>query len=225
MQALNLDDVSQVQLYQQFLGSKGTRPAAEIFTFADLGKEVAQYDIYEYWAMLRSTYGANANRSFFEVLLEAAKLESNPSLVQIIQPDTESQADQTVFVSDILKSNYKITSPNILPTTLNTPDNSLPGAGYVDIDDVDITVFDLSDNNVLAAQLDTIGVDTSIWVARVNTYDWTVYRAEKVPGTIVKVEDNLESASIATFDQAHGLTAGDTLIIKYFSNDISYYQA
>ena len=221
MAALNLDDVSQVQLYQQFLGSKGTRPAAEIFTFADLGKEVAQYDIYEYWAMLRSTYGANANRSFFEVLLEAAKLESNPSLVQIIQPDTESQADQTVFVSDILKSNYKITSPNILPTTLNTPDNSLPGAGYVDIDDVDITVFDLSDNNVLAAQLDTIGIDTSIWVARVNTYDWTVYRAEKVPGTIVKVEDNLESASIATFNQAHGLNAGDTLIIKYFSNDIN----
>jgi hypothetical protein len=221
MQALNLDDVSQVQLYQQFLGSKGTRPSAEIFSFADLGKEIAQYNIYEYWAMLRSTYGANANRSFFEVRLEEAKLESNPNLVQIIQSGTESQADQTVFVSDILKSNYKITSPDILPTTLVTPDNSLPSAGYVNLDDVDITLFDLTNDATLTAQIDSIGVDTSIWVARVNTYDWTVYRCEKTPGALVQVEDNLDGASLATFNEAHNLSIGDTIIIKNFSTDIN----
>ena len=221
MQALNLDDVSQVQLYQQFLGSKGTRPSLEIFSYADLGKETAQYDIYEYWAILRSTYGANANRSYFDLLLNASKLISDPALVQIINPGTTSQADQTVFVQDILKSNYKITSPNILPTTLVVPDNALPSAGYVDLEDVDITVFDLSNNATLNAQLDNIGVATTIWVARVNTYDWAIYRSEKVPGAIVSVEDNLNNNSIVTFNQAHGLTAGDTVIIKYFSDAIN----
>ena len=69
MQALNLDDTSQVNLYQQFLGSKGTITAAEIFSLANLSKEVAQYDIYEYWAMLRSTYGATANQSYIDLRL------------------------------------------------------------------------------------------------------------------------------------------------------------
>jgi hypothetical protein len=221
MQALNLDDVSQVQLYQQFLGSKGTRPSLEVFSFADLGKEIAQYDIYEYWAILRSTYGANANRSFFEVRLNAANLQSNPSLIQIIQPEQESQADQTVLVADILKSNYKITSPNILPTTLATPDNSLPSAGFVNLDDVDITLFDLANNATLTAQIDNIGVDTSIWVARVNTYDWAVYRCEKAPGAVTQVSDNLDSTTLVTFNAVHGLSVGDTIIIKNFSTNIN----
>ena len=47
MAALNLDDVTQVNLYQQFLGTKGTVRAAELFTRADLGKESGEYSIYE----------------------------------------------------------------------------------------------------------------------------------------------------------------------------------
>ena len=53
MTALNLDDPSQVQLYQQFVGSKGTIRSAEIFTGANLNKEVAEYNIYENWAVLQ----------------------------------------------------------------------------------------------------------------------------------------------------------------------------
>jgi hypothetical protein len=139
MQDLNLTDVSQVQLYQQFLGTKGTVRATDLFSLATLGKEIAEYKINEYWAILRSTYGATSNRSFFELLLNEDKLGSDPGLLQVIQPEEESAADQTVLVENIWKSSSKITSPNILPTTLITPtDRGLPMAGYVNLDDVDV---------------------------------------------------------------------------------------
>ena len=222
MAALNLDDVSQVQLYQQFLGSKGTRPSLEIFTFADLGKETAQYNLYEYWAMLRSVYGANANNSFFELLLNEAKLPSDPSLIQVIQPGTTSKADQTVFVNDIWKSSYKITSPSILPTTTTTPtDVGFPSAGYVNLNDVDITLFDLTNPSTANSSLDKINVGTTLWVAKVNAYNWNVYRVTGVPNNILRVEDNLNGASIVTFAGDHGLTVGDILIIKNFDTDVN----
>ena len=222
MQALNLDDVSQVNLYQQFLGTKGTRRATDLFSLANLGKEIAEYSIYEYWSILRSTYGANANRSFFEVLLNEAKLPSDPSLIQIVQPEQTSNADQTILVSDIWKSNYKITSPNILPTTTDTTtDVGLPTAGYVSLEDADITVFDLVDPANIQTVISSVGIGTTIWVAKVNSYDWSIYRAEQVPGAIVKVEDNLNQASLVTFNAAHGLNVGDTLIIKNFTTSIN----
>jgi hypothetical protein len=145
MQDLNLTDVSQVQLYQQFLGTKGTVRATDLFSLATLGKEIAEYKINEYWAILRSTYGATSNRSFFELLLNEDKLGSDPSLIQVIQPEEESAADQTVLVQNIWKSSGKITSPDILPTTLITPaDRGLPMAGYVNLDDVDLTFFNFN---------------------------------------------------------------------------------
>ena len=222
MQALNLDDVSQVDLYRQFIGSKGTTRATDLFSLANLGKEVAEYKIDEYWAILRSTYGATSNRSFFELLLNEAELQSNPSLIQVILPQQQSSADQTVLVENIWKSSTKITSPDILPTTLITPtDKSLPTAGYVNLDDVDVTLFDFNaafDNPDVLAE---IGINTTIWVARVNNYDWNIYKSEQVPGIITTVSDNLNDRALVQFDQQHELTVGDILIIKYFDSAIN----
>jgi hypothetical protein len=222
MTSLNLDDVSQLNVYRQFLGSKGTVLSAELFSQANLGKESADYSIYENWAVQRAVYGANANRSFFQLRLNRALLDSNPSLVQIIDPQQISEADQTVLVSDIWRQSYKITSPDILPTTTTLPtDIALPTAGYVNLEDVDITVFDIDNTDSLAANIDSIGVGTTIWVAKTNAYDWAIYRAEAVPGTIAHVCDNLDGTSIVIFTEQHGLAVNDKLIIRYFDAEVN----
>ena len=174
MQALNLDDVSQVNLYQQFLGTKGTIRSAELFSLANLGKEVAEYNINEFWAILRSQYGATANRSYVELLLNEANLHSNPSLIQVVQTGQTSEADQTVLVQNIWKSSTKINNPNILPVTTSLPtDVGLPVAGYVNLDDVDITLFDFDAAQIAGAvTLNQIGMNTTVWFAKVNNYDW-----------------------------------------------------
>ena len=222
MAALNLDDVSQVNVYSQFLGSKGTILSAELLSNANLGKESADYQIYENWAVQRAVYGANANRSFVELQLNRALLNSNPSLVQVINPQQESQADQQIFLSNVWRQSYKLTSPDFLPTTLTTnTDTALPSAGYVNLDDVDITTFDLGTNSTILANIDAVRVGATIWVAKVNNYDWDIYRCVSVPGYIDHVCDNLDGTSIVNFTKEHGLSVGDRLIIKQFDNRVN----
>jgi hypothetical protein len=221
MEALNLDDVSQVNIYQQFLKSKGTVRSAEIFTRADLGKESAEYNIYENWGVLVSTYGANANRSFIELRLNEALLSSNPSTIQVIQPQQQSNAEQTVLLSDVWRESYKLTSTDILPTTYTTQtDTALPSAGYVNLNDTDINVFSLDDPSSISASLDSIGIGTIIWVAKTNSYDWNIYRCGRVAGQVQQVIDNLNGTSVAQFNTAHDLEVGDLIIIRYFDTAI-----
>ena len=222
MASLNLDDVSQLNVYRQFLGSKGTILSAELFGQATFGKESGDYTIYENWAVQRAVYGANANRSFFQLRLNRALLSSNPSIVQVVDSGEPSQADQTIFLNDVWRQSYRLTSPDILPTTTTLPtDIALPTAGYVNINDVDITVFDINNVDSLAANIDSINVGTTIWVAKTNAYDWNIYRASAVPGVIAHVCDNLDGTSRVIFTQQHGLSVGDKLIIKFFDAEVN----
>jgi hypothetical protein len=221
MTDLNLDDVSQVNLYQQFLPTKGTTRAAEIFTNADLGKESGEYNVYENWGVLVSTYGANANRSFIELRLNEADLTADPATVQIITPLQPSQANQTILLGNLWRESYKLTDTNIFPTTFTTNlDTALPSAGYVNLDDIDLTVFSLNDPTSLAENLDRIGIGTTIWAAKSNSYDWNVYRCNRVPGQMTQVSDNLNGTSVLQFTQPHGLIVGDLIIIRYFDTAI-----
>ena len=115
--ALNLDDVSQLNVYRQFLGTKGTILSADLLGSAQLNKERAQYTIFENWAIQRSTYGANANRSFIDLRLNRALLNSDPAVVQVVIPQQQSKADQAILLDDVWKSSFVLTSPDVLPTT------------------------------------------------------------------------------------------------------------
>ena len=217
MVALNLDSISQVNLYRQFLGIKGTTRATDIFTFADFGRGVSEYQIYENWGVQRGVYGANANRSFYEMRLNQALLTSNPSLVQVVMPGESSLADQTILVSNLWNQSYKITNPDILTTTLvKKTDTVLPSAGYVNADNVDVTVFNINNTSSLAADLANVNVGTIVWVAKINDYDWGIYRTAQVSGQITQVNSNLNGTAVVTFDQAHSLVADNILLIKYF---------
>ena len=221
MQDLNLDDVSQVNLYQQFIKSKGTIRSAEIFTRADLGKESAEYNIFENWGVLVSTYGANANRSFIEFRLNESLLPSDPSTVQVIEPQQSSGADQTILLENVWRSSFKLTSTDIFPTTYDTTsDTALPSAGYVNINDTDINVFSLDDPTSISANLDSVGIGTIIWVARSNSYDWDIYRCERVAGQVQQITDNLNDTSVVQFSTGHNLTIGDLVVIRYFNTAV-----
>jgi len=219
MTDMNLNGVTQVQLYQQFIGTKGTKLAAQIFSNANLGKESGQYNVYENWAVLSGTYGAQANRSYFEIQLNQSLLKYNPSTIQIIVPGETSQANQTVFVNDLWRESYRITTANVLPTTYENSSlsSALPTAGYVCLDDVDVTVFSIQDPAAIDANLNKIGIGTYIWIAKINSYNWGVYRVAEVPGQMTLLSNNLNGTSLVTFTAAHGLAVSDLIIIKYFN--------
>ena len=222
MQNLNLDDISQAGLYSQFLGTKGTKQAAETFTSANLGKEEAEYEIFENWAIQRGIYGANANRSYFELRTDESKLLGNPSTIAVIDPQEVSTANQTVLVENIWKQSYKITNKNILPTITSTPEDiALPTAGYVNYDDVEIKVFDYNDLTDILSNIDNINVGTNIWVAKDNSYNWNVYRTNLVNATVITATDNLNGTITLTFDVNHNLALNNRIIVKFFSESVN----
>jgi hypothetical protein len=223
MSSLNLDDVSQVNVYQQFLKNKGTIQSVQLLGNANLQKEVAEYDVFENWAIQRATYGANANRSFIELQLNEALLESDPALIQVVQPQQSSDADQTVLLENLWRESYKLTSTDILPTTTaEIQDSALPSAGYVNLDDVDITVFSLlGDLGITPTVLDTVGIGTTIWSAKSNSYDWNIYRCSGVPGRIVAITSNLDTTSTVSFSKPHGLNVNDIIIIRFISDTVN----
>jgi len=218
---LNLSDTSQINLYQNFIKAKGSKLATDLFTQVNFNKETAQYNIYENWGILVGTYGANANRSWFEIALNEAVLTGNPSTVQIIQPGTDSQADQTILLSNLWAQSYAIPNTDILPTTYTRNlDTALPSAGYVNINDVDITVFNLNDPSSIAANIGSIGNGTKIWVAQDNSYDWNIYQCAQVTGRLIQITDNLNGTSRAQFSTVVDLSVGDLIIIRFFNTAV-----
>jgi len=217
MTDLNLGDISQVNLYQQLIKDKGTLNSVRLLTNTNLNKETAQYQVYENWGIQRGIYGANANRRFVEMRLNEALLTSNPGTVQIIAPQEVSVADQTILYENLWRESYNVTSPDIFPTAIMpVADSALPSAGYVNLEDVDITVFDLDGQLGLAdGVLNTIGIGTTVWAAKSNAYDWNVYRCTEVPGYISSAAPNLNGTAIVTFTQPPGLVVGDVLIIRF----------
>jgi len=222
MAALNLDDVSQVNVYKQFLKDKGTIRSVRLIGNAKTDKETAEYDLYENWAILRGTYGATANKSFVELRLNEALLLADPATIQIVDVGQESQADQQILLSDLWRQSYKIPTTDVFPTT-TTPiqDSALPTAGYVNLDDVSLTVFSLDANLDLApGVLDSIGVGTTIWAAKINAYDWGVFRCMPVPGSVEQVTSNLNSTAVVTFTGKHNLSLNDVIVIRNFASNV-----
>jgi hypothetical protein len=222
MANLNLGDVSQVNVYKQFLGSKGTKFSVDLFGNASFDKEVADYKIYENWAVLKGLYGAQANRRFFDIRLNQAQLTSNPSTVEIITPFEQSSADQTIQVQDLWRSSWNVTSPDILPSAAAARnDLNLPTSGYVNLSDVDITEFDIDNSTNLNANIDSIGVGTTVWIAKINSHDWNVYRCSPVPGKINSITENYNGTCVVEFSQQHGLDLSDVVVIKSFSVEVN----
>ena len=222
MTSLNLDDTSQVNLYQEFIKDKGTIRSVRIIGNAKTNKEVAEYNLYENWAILKGTYGANANRSFIEIRLNEADLLADPSIIQIINVGETSQADQAVLLQNLWRESYKLTSTDIFTTTTApVQDYALPTAGYVNLNDVDVTVFSLDGAlGTAPGVLNSLGVGTIIWTAKVNKYDWNVYRCNAVPGHVTTVTSNLNATAIVEYSTQHGLSKDDTTVIRFFDDTV-----
>ena len=209
MQAMNLDDASQVGIYSNFLGNKGTLRATDLFKSARLKKELTDYSISENWAVKYGTYGATANRSSFELQLDESLLVNNPSIIEIIANNGTGTSDQNVKLSDIFKQSYTITPPMVLPlVNFTTTEQNLPTAGYVNIDDVDMQTFDF-------AGLDSRPVNGSIlWIAKDNSYDWNIYRMVITSSRLDKITSNLNGYCTFEFSNHHGLSENDLIVIK-----------
>jgi hypothetical protein len=124
-------------------------------------------------------YGALDTNPFVEIPLDENAFGVNPSVARFVAEADNNLADSiTTFNKSQLYKSYGTYTGNIAlnRTASSDYDNDIPIAGYVNIDDVDTTIYDLANYVDLDGKIADMGSGYLIWCAKDFTQDWNVYR-------------------------------------------------
>lgn len=225
---LGLDDTTQIELYKGYIKQKGTNNAILQLTKAEFNNLKSTISFYEEWAVRVGEYGALDINPYVEFVLDEKQFAVNPAVAEFVTDSDGSRGDGiTVFNAQHLYRRSGAYTGTIALDRDGTSyyDQDIPTAGYVNIDDVDATLFDLTDFSELNRNLKDIGVGYTIWVAKDFTQDWNVFRISESNNFIVQIDNALDQLVTFTSSRPHGLQAGDVFLIKYFSDNVDgFYQ-
>ena len=216
---LGIDVTTQSKFYQGLIKQGGTVNAVNALKGAQFNNLNTELVFYENWAFRVGEYGALDTNNFIEFILEDSKFDNNPAVFQVTDGAITPQIDIVNFGE---KDVYKIAgsfSANFLRTeTLDQPNElkTLPVAGFVNIDDVDDTIFNLKDYSSFSDKVGNIGTGSTLWTARDFSNNWNVFRATDVPGIAFILRYQIDSQAELVLSAEHGLTVGDLIALKNF---------
>ena len=218
---LGIDVVTQSKFYQGLIKQGGTANSINALRGAQFNNLNTELDFFENWAVRVGEYGALDINQFYEFILPDSEFDNNPAVFRLTDGTVPVQTDITTFdqnnvykISGSYDANFLRTESRDQPTELK----SLPVAGFVNLDDVDSTIFDIRDYTSYADIVSNIGVGYTIWTARDYTNQWNVYRASTVPGLAFILRYNIESQAELVMSTEHGLAPGDLITLKNFDD-------
>ena len=226
----DLTDVTQINVYQNLIKTKGSTNAISAFKGATLPQGGIDYNIYENWAILTSNFGGVLNTSFVQFQLNAAELSGNPFIVGLTDGVYTLGVEQEVPLYALYNYNYNSppTSPNVLPTISQyVPSTLFPDAGYVNFNDVKMSAYFYSqlasatNQQGIVVPLTNFYVGDYVWLANYLN-QWNVYTPISL-GSVVQVSNNLNNTCTVTFSQIHGLKQYDLIAIANFNNAVNGY--
>ena len=212
---LGLNDSSQVKFYQGFIKEKGTLKSVNALGNVAFGNQPATVTVNEDWAFRIGSYGSlDTNQSIDLVLFEDYTL-SNPTSLQVQSIGNVIYSSLFTDATGLYKSTQiPWSSPFLLNQNINSDYiGDLQTAGYVNIEDVDYTIFDLNDVASLNINIENIGTGDIIWTAKDYTQTWNVYRVNESNAKIQSISNGLNQRLIITTNVSHGLQANDTVLL------------
>jgi hypothetical protein len=222
---LGLSDTTQIELYKGFIKQKGSANAINQLTKAEFNNLSSAINFYEEWAIRVGEYGALDTNPYIEIALDEKAFSVNPAIASFVT-DSSSNGVTTFNKSQLYKSTEQYTSKIALNRDAQSNyDNDIVNAGYVNIDDVDTTIFDLANFTDLNNQLSAMGTGYSIWCAKDFSQNWNVYRVTETDNHVFLVSNSLDGFVTFTTDDPHGLSAGDIFLIRSFATEFDgFYQ-
>lgn len=215
---------SQAKFYQGYIKEKGTKKALDSIISAKFQNiENNIIACAEEWGVRVGEYGALDNTRYVEVRLNEDLNVSNPADIAIT--DIDEVAPDT-FVSTQIKDLYsKSFAPDFVKFPLRDGSikyaTDISTAGYVSLDDVDTTVFDILDTTELSQQIEDIGDGYYIWAANDLAGNWQTYRVNVVDAKITKIEYALDNKAKITTNSVHNLKEYDLIVIKGIDNEFN----
>jgi len=218
---LGLTETTQIEFYKGYIKQKGSLNSINQLIKAQFNNLTSNISLYEEWALRVGTYGALDVNPYIEISLDEKAYGVNPSLAQFVgAADTNLGNGETIFnKQQLYKSTDQFTGNIALNRTADSDyANDILTAGYVNIDDIDATIFDLADYVDLDDILGVIGTGYTIWCARDFTQNWNVYRVTETNNSVTTVAKptGLDNYVTFTFDTPHGLTVNEVFLIRDF---------
>jgi len=220
---LGIDLTTQSKFYQGLIKQGGTTNAINALKGAQFNNLNTELDFFENWAIRVGEYGALDINKFIEFILSESDFDNNPSVFQVTDGSTTAQSDIVNFsVTDVYKNSGNFTADFLRTESIDLPKElkSLPVAGFVNLDDVDATIFNITDYTKYSSLVENIGVGYTIWTAKDFNNSWNVYRATSVQGLAFILRYSVDSQAEIVMSAEHGLEVGNLIVLKNF--DVRY---
>ena len=226
---LGLTTATQTKFYQGLIKEKGTLNSITALTKGNFDNVTGNIAIFEEWGFKVGEYGDLDGNQFKEFVLDQSVFNTNP--VAFTLGNTYSagniivnlQANANLTISNVYNSsNLSNTSTAIYSNRDKSfYINDLPTAGYVHVDDVDLTIFNINTYN----QNPDVGIASKIWTAKDTGNQWNVYRVTETDISATTLTYILDDYAQLLFTDKHPFQVGDLLILKgfrvtYFDNSI-----
>jgi len=213
-----LDTTTQSKFYQGFIKQKGTKQAIDAMLGAQFGDLQNNIQLHEEWGVRVGEYGALSSNQTVEIVLKESEIKNNPTGITI----EETPVEALINVTDKqLWSRPLDTKPiRFLNRVSNDrQENDLQTAGYVNINDVDATLFSSGNYQLLTPTTKNVGSGYIVWVAKDHNKEWNVYRATETDASVLSIEYSLDQAGKVTTKNPHKLEANQTVVIRNLNND------
>jgi len=214
---LGLSDTTQIELYKGYIKQKGTENAVNQLTKSKFNNINSNINYYEEWAVRVGEYGALNMNPYVEIALDEAEYGVNPALASFVgNEDGQLGNGVNVFNKSQLYGSSGEFNGNIALNRTQESDisNDIPTAGYVNIEDVNATLFDLSDFSTVDSDIDQIGSGYTIWCARDFAGEWNVYRVTETNNHVIEIANGLDNYVMFTTQAPHGLQIKDVFLVK-----------
>ena len=225
---VDLTDITQINVYKNFIKNKGTLNAASAFKGANLPQGGINYDIYENWAIKSGEFGGVLNSNFIDFKLNQNLLTGNPSIVGLTNGISTAGVQQEVPLYSLYNYGRPVTSTDVLPLLpTDTPSTLFPYAGYANFNDMRIAAyyyFNLANSTSprgILTPLSELYVGQYVWIADYQG-TWQVMTPASL-GAVVFAKNNLNGTATITFNNPHGLTKYQPFAIVNFNDSLNGY--
>lgn len=215
---LLVDAETQAKFYQGFIKQKGTRNAIDALASAQINNSNNGISVYEEWAVRVGEYGSTDSNQYVEVILDESAITANPAAIQFVDSADQAQSGAAVVTPADWYQSAKNNTSKMFDQYVSSADRAvMPVAGYVNLDDVDATIYDMADYRTLSNSLSQVEVGYTIWTARDFAGQWNVYRVSETDNSVVSLSYNMDNIATVTTKQVHNIAAGDVVAVKGFS--------
>ena len=211
---------TQAKFYQGFIKEKGSLNSVQAFTAAGFNGVTSTINMYEEWGMRVGEYGALENNQYVELQLPEDLFTGDPATFTLL-PNGGSASSGIIGVTpDMLYKKSSGYTPDIFNDRDGSSDytNDIRTAGYVNVNDVDTTIFNIGDYASLNAVLPQVVIGYKIWNATSATGGWNIYRVTETNTNVISMAYNIDNVALVTTRQDPRVASGDYIVIKDFDS-------